>query len=167
MRAGLVVNIRVNPRDCQTVLDVLDSIGYKRTGNSFAQLVSLTLSSLLETQRMAGNVPEPDPFEYLNKLGEYIGQQRSSKKLQVAKVIHNGGAAVRAPAIQTKPVAKTTEAEANEYIPPAVTTEQREAGRRLAELDAKKELAQTNSAVLWSLRDDAEYQQLYKQVYGG
>lgn len=160
MRAGAVVSIRVNPRDCQSTLDVLESVGFNTRGLSFSQLVSLAFSSLLETQRLGKFIPEPDEFEYLNRMGQYLGQGKGAKKNIIAKTIHNQGGSARMTGVHDDLPSK------EDYKAPEVTAEQRAAGSRLAELDAKKELAQTNSAVLWSLRDDAEYQQLYKQVYG-
>ncbi len=47
MRAGLAVTIRVNPKDCQSVLDVMEKLGINTTGQSFSQLVALTFSSLI------------------------------------------------------------------------------------------------------------------------
>lgn len=164
MKVGLVVSLRVNPKDCQSVLDIMELIGFPTKGHSFSQLVSIAFSSLIETQRAAGNIPEPDPFQFLNRMQGFKGKHGNGAKAEITKMVHRAGPKVQAPALYQKPVEVTT---VEEYTPPPVTDEQRQAGRRLAELDAKKELAQTNSAVLWSLRDDAEYQQLYKQVYGG
>ena len=82
MKAGLVARIRVNPKDCQSVLDVLDRVGIQRHNLSFSACVSLALSSLLETARMQKLIPEPDPFQYLNRLGEYAGQGHIKHKVR-------------------------------------------------------------------------------------
>lgn len=175
MRAGMVSTIRINPRDCQSVLDIMEMVGYKTEGQSFPHLVSLTLSSLLQTQRDAGNIPEPDEFDYLNRMGYFIGQQRSSKKMHVAKVIHNAGGKARMPGLPQQPVDSDedrpfpTQARHTpstiEVLTTEVTAEQREAGQRLQDLMTKKEIAEDNPNVIWSAHDQREYDILYAVIY--
>ena len=89
MKAGHVVSIRVNPRDCQSVLDLLDAAGIPRRALTFAQCVSLALGSSLETFRKDGTLPEVDEFEYLNRMQPYLG--RMAKRVRVANTIHSAG----------------------------------------------------------------------------
>lgn len=99
MKAGFVTTIRVNPRDCQGVLDVMERVGIDTTGQSFAQLVSLTLSSLLETARTGGLIPEPDSFSYLPRMTPFQNGKNSKKKAAIAKVTSTAGAESRMPGL--------------------------------------------------------------------
>lgn len=161
MRAGIVVSIRVNPKDCQSVLDVMERVGIKTSGQSFSQLVSLTLSSILESHRQAGIIPEPDAFQYLNRVGQFIGQGRSSKKLRTAKLIHELGSDYKAPVLTPQNAAASPQQ--HDDSPPApvevLTDQQRSDRQRLSELYAVGEDALTVSEL-------AEYKELLIKVYG-
>lgn len=63
-RPGRVVQIRVTPRDCLSVIDVWDKLGVKIEGASFSQLVSTALASALESFRKNGIIPDRDGTEY-------------------------------------------------------------------------------------------------------
>jgi hypothetical protein len=165
MRAGMVVSIRVNPKDCQSVLDVMNKVGININGHSFSQLVSLSLSSMLEAQRLEKNIPEPDEFQFLHRLEPFMGQQRTSKKMKVAKLLHEGGGKVRAPALPKRSVIEAPTMQTGAYVPAPVTAEQREAGRRLTELLQKKDLSDVNPQVVWQAADQHEHDQLMAVVY--
>lgn len=79
MKAGIVTRLRVNPKDCQSVLDTLDAAGVPRDNISFSQAASLALATLLETARHSGLIPEPDPFQYLSRLTPYLSEARVPK----------------------------------------------------------------------------------------
>lgn len=160
MRPGMVVSIRVNPKDCQSVLDLMEKIGYKTYGNSFSHLVSMTLASLLETARQQGGLPEPDPFQYLNRVGPFVGGKRSGRKLSVAKAVNELGANFQAPTMpvgQPSPVSQPSAAPGD-----APTAEQREAVRRMQELEFKRE----NAPDTWSSRDEEEYKECERVAFG-
>lgn len=176
MRAGLVVTIRVNPKDCQSILDLIDAVGFPRIGQSFSMLTGIALSSMLESFRTSGAIPEPDAFEYLNRMSQYIGQKRTAKKLQIAKAVHEVGSGFRAPLVPVRtdkdkegPThddsverarAEDEKLELPEHLRP--TADQLRAGSRLKELIFKKEYA----ADSWSNEDQAEYVKLMRDVYG-
>lgn len=166
MKAGHVVTIRINPRDCQSVLDVLDAAGVPRKALSFAQCVSLSLGSLLETARRNGLIPEPDEFEYLNRMSEYMTPDRRRKSARVADALHNLGGRLRSPAlVGAEGPSATPPSPAN---PPAVSEEEdspevRAAQERLTQLLIKKEQAEDGGP--WSQEDERNFQQLYSIVY--
>ncbi len=167
MRAGIVATIRVNPKDCQSVLDVMYQVGINTNGMSFPQLVSLAFASMLETNRMAGILPEPDEFQYLNRLGSFIGQQRTSKKLAVAKTLADIGPKVKVVTLaMPKEAVQPLTQSPGVYVPTEVTGEQRSASTRLSELLAKKDLADDGKpGVVWSADDQREFDDVYSVVY--
>ena len=71
MKAGMVATIRVSPKDCISVLDILDVAQVRRDNMSFASCTSLALSSLIGMARQAGIIEEPDGFAFLGKVGPY------------------------------------------------------------------------------------------------
>lgn len=159
LRAGRVVSVRVNPKDCQSILDLVEKLPVPFSQDmSFAQHVSLALSSLLETARQQGLLPEPDQFEYLNRM-ERFGFNRHShgRKLAITETIGTLGSEFKAPVVN-KPAEQG-------YVEPELTPDQRRAWTRIRELDAKQALAeQPGSGVVWSASDQAEYDRLAQQV---
>lgn len=167
MKAGHVVTIRINPRDCQSVLDVLDAAGVPRKALSFAQCVSLSLGSLLETARRNNLIPEPDEFEYLNRMSEYMTPDRRRKSARVADALHNLGGRLRSPALggaEEGPSAAQVRAgdhrDASEADDPA---ELAEAQKQLTQLLIKKEQAEDGGP--WSDEDERRFQHFYSVVY--
>lgn len=157
MRPGIVVSIRVNPKDCQSILDLMEKIEYKTVGNSFSHLVSMALSTLLETARQQGGLPEPDPFQYLNRLGPFIGGKRTGRKLAVAKAMNELGASFKAPVMPVE--AKEAPSEPPMHQP---TAEQRRAVTRMQELEIKREHAPDT----WTTRDEEEYKECERVAFG-
>jgi hypothetical protein len=91
MRAGSVVNIRVNPRDSMSVVDLIRQGNVPNMeGMSFAQMVSITLSSCLEELRKKGVVPTREGYEYSEMVGPYL-RHRNGRKLAITEQIHNMG----------------------------------------------------------------------------
>lgn len=179
MKAGIVSSIRINPKDCQSILDVLDKAGVYTQGMSFASMVSLALGSLLEAARKDGIIPEPDPFQYLNRLQPYI-KAKHARKLEVTKVLHNAGATLQAPPVTaslTEPQAEdafasavqlpTTGGGAGAPSAPEYSDEEiREASSRLTELLHKKDLVDAQApGATWTDADTAEYVKVFNIVY--
>lgn len=169
MKAGTVVSIRVNPRDCQSVLDVMDASGVAAKGLSYSQMVSLALSSLLETARKGGLIPEPDEFSFLERMHPYL-KTRPVKGNLVAKQLHGLGGRLRAPAIATpaavSPGAEVHPEDAGMMPADAADPEAlRDAQARLTELLAKRDLSDDSPDVVWSRFDQQEFDQCYKVVY--
>ena len=63
-RSGNVVTIRVAPKDCMSIVDVVKASGIHTGGMSFSMLVSLALSSSMQTFRDQGIVPDREGWEY-------------------------------------------------------------------------------------------------------
>ena len=163
MRAGQVVRIRVNPKDCMSALDVLGVAGVPAENMSFSSAVSLAFSSMLEGMRQQGVIPTRDGFEFSQMMQKYLrGPQ--GQKLAVADAIYKQG-----PSFQVKPVLPVVDnhSDDREWQEPEVSPEVRRASRMLAELIAKRELAEQSSAVIWSNDDQAEYERYYRIVYPG
>lgn len=91
MIPGLVVRFRMMPKDCLSVLDVLEKAGLDTSGKSFNTLAHLAMSSMLETFRQAGTIdPEPDPFKFAERITPYkgssdmIGRRKVTNELRSA-----------------------------------------------------------------------------------
>lgn len=80
MKPGHVVQLRINPRDCQSCLDLMQLLGMDTRTLTFPQIVSLTISSLLETMRANEKLPEPDPFSYGERMAQWAGKGRGNQR---------------------------------------------------------------------------------------
>lgn len=182
MRPGIVASIRVNPKDCMAVVDVMEAVGIPTDGMSFPAMVSLTLSSLLQTARDNNQIPTRDGFEYSEIMSPFMGQRRNRKKLEITKTLHELGSSIHVPklsapqrgAFQVEPgtaerlPSVTTAASARKPFEAPVESEVPadvlRARRRLTELLQKKDLAD-DGAVTWQSSDESEFQEMYKLVY--
>jgi hypothetical protein len=173
MKGGIVATIRINPEDCQSVLDVMEKAGVTTRGMSFAAMASLAMSSLLNAARQDGIIPTPDPFQYLNRLQPYI-KAKHGRKLAITEALHNEGARLKAPPI----TASLTDAEPEAAGPSAVssqtapqaqgysTEEIREAAVRLTELLNLKDAADEGApGVTWTAQNEEEFLKVYAIVY--
>lgn len=171
MKGGIVTTIRINPKDAQSVLDVLEKAGVRTQGMSFAAMTALAVSSLLEAARQDNVIPEPDPFQYLNRLQPYI-KAKHGRKLQVTQVLHNAGATLQAPPVSASLTDWEGEAAAQHAslktapqadVDPEVL---REATNRLTELLAKKDAIDAGVPGLqWTDPDTEEFQKVFAIVY--
>lgn len=168
LKAGRVSRIRVNPKDCQSTLDVMKAAQIDTRSMSFDQQVSLAFSSLLESARKSGLLPEPDPFEYLNRMQPYLGRQRNSQKARLTEQISELGPRLRSPVIY--------ESERPEVIPvPAAAVRSdasaedlevvRSATNRLTELLAKRDASEDNPNISWGSSDEEELKRCMQIVY--
>lgn len=176
MKAGHVATIRVNPRDCQSVLDVLDAAGIPRQALSFAQCVSLALGCLLETSRHSGVIPEPDEFEYLNRLSHYVGRGKRSPKARMAETIQSIGPKLRAPVLDgqgaqegfgehTADLGAVPQAAPVQQVDPE-SGEYKEAQKILTHLLVKKEQCEDEvEGVVWTPHNEAEFNRCYSIIY--
>jgi hypothetical protein len=146
MMPGEVVYIRVNPKDCMRVVEVLKLTGMmeiqKKFDNmSFPQAVSLALSSLLQAAVESKMIPDHDGFEYSEIMRPFSNKTRTSRKLAFAKgVALNSEAEVPALRIQR---------ETTKFMP---TAEQRRADSKAKELLFKKNAASDS----WTEADEVE-----------
>lgn len=94
---GKSISLRVNPRDCLSVLDIAEAVGIPTTSASFSALVSLAFSSLIETARKNGIIPDRDGFEYSEMMTPF--EDRSHKrKLMFSDAMVGIGSRMHAPA---------------------------------------------------------------------
>lgn len=171
MRPGKVVTIRVSPKDCLAVLDIMKKVGIDVKGASFPALVSLALSSMIETMKKAQQIPERDGFEYLDMMGEFLTPQRTGRKLAITSAISATDSDFQmraAPEAARALAASEQPAAGNTLVMPEkpLTTYERQARTRLSELMAKKDLSESpSSGVVWSNADEEEFKQCYAIVY--
>lgn len=98
MKAGRVVTLRVNPRDCMSVVAVLEKLEINTPGMSFAQAVSLALSSALEAFRQNNVLPKEDTFNFNKVMDRFppenpkYRQGIRARKLEVTEAIGLRGA---------------------------------------------------------------------------
>lgn len=172
LKAGVVVSIRVNPKDCMSIVDVMGKTGLISPGMSFSAMCSLTLSSLLETMRQQGHIPTRSGFEFTELVGPYM-TGKNTKRIAAAKAIEQVGSDFSAPTLPTQEAARnsrTSEQDGYSLRMPEVklvpTLEHRQAARRLTELIQKRDLAENDgSGVLWGAEDQREYDECYKIIY--
>ena len=89
MKGGRIARIRVNPQDAMGVCDVMERLGFTIERFSFDQAVRIALSSLLESARVHGVLPQRDGFEYgkmMERFSERVPQDRV-RKLDVTALI--------------------------------------------------------------------------------
>lgn len=177
MKGGIVATIRINPEDCQSILDVMEKAGVTTRGMSFAAMTSLALSSLLNAARQDGIIPTPDPFQYLNRLQPYI-KAKHGRKLAITQVLHNEGARLKAPPITEQledlpeevaagpAVTPATAPQAQAPAPQYSTEEVREAGVRLTELLNLKDAVDSGvPGAAWMPHHEQEFLKVYAIVY--
>jgi hypothetical protein len=82
MKPGMVTQIRVNTKDCLAILDLMGVLGVDPyDGRSFAQCVSLALSSMLQTMRDRSVIPsEEDGFQFLNRMAPFLNSGNNKRK---------------------------------------------------------------------------------------
>lgn len=175
MKGGIVATIRINPEDCQSVLDVMEKAGVTTRGMSFAAMASLAMSSLLNAARQDGIIPTPDPYQYLNRLQPYL-KAKHGRKLAITQVLHNEGARLKAPPITEQLEDLPDEAAAGPDVSSATAPqaqasqysqeEVREAGVRLTELLNLKDAVDSGvPGVTWTSTNEEEFLKVYAIVY--
>ena len=168
LRAGVVASIRINPKDAQSILDVLEKAGVPTANMSFSAMTALALQSLLESARQSRLIPEPDPFDFLTRVGPYL-KTKHSAKLAVTNTLHGMGAALQAPAMPPEAVSAPSVGpgvipDAAPDIDPEV---RRHATTRLTELEHKKDLIEDGvEGIVWSAEDEAEYKKYADLLFG-
>jgi hypothetical protein len=92
MKYGMVAQIRLNPEDCQSILDLMGVLGIDPyDGRSFAQCLSIAVTSMLGSYRRNGVLPEVDPFQYLNRLGPFLKARNNKTKHVMADRLYASG----------------------------------------------------------------------------
>lgn len=169
-KPGRVARIRLNPKDCMSVVDVINAAGINTRGMSFASAVSLSLSSLMETARQSNLIPTRDGFDYLDMMQQFEGRSGQARKLQITQAVESLGSSIIAPVVEP-PLQRleggTLQRPSEDALKDQGWSDEeiKEAGTRLGELIAKQELSERDSNVVWSDKDQEEYWQLYGIVY--
>lgn len=89
MKAGMVVQIRVHPEDCLSILDLIQSVGGDPyDGRSFAQMVSFSLKSLIGVAIRGGIVGEPDREQFLNRMAPFIESRNNKRKHDASEAMY-------------------------------------------------------------------------------
>lgn len=88
MKAGKVVHIRVNPRDCMGVSDYLKAIGIE-VEMTFPQAVSIVLASALETFRVHQLIPRRigDEYERMMQRFTLTERERTAVAAKTARIL--------------------------------------------------------------------------------
>ena len=115
MKGGMVVRIRVAPKDCMSIIDAAQLLGIDARQYSMSALTSLVLGSLLDVQRRAGTVPTRSGFEYLSMMEPYTNRKGATRQ-KMTEALYKGqlqgaiGALSQpAPVAAATPEGKTTE----------------------------------------------------------
>lgn len=89
MRPGKIASVRVNPKDCMSIVDVLSKLGIATTNMSFSQATKIVLASALESFRQSKVIPDRDGFEYTEMMLPFAEDdlRTRGRKLQMA---HDG-----------------------------------------------------------------------------
>lgn len=106
MKAGMVTQIRINPKDCLAILDLMVACGIDPyDGRSFAQCTSLALSSLIGVARRAKIIPEDDDgFQYANRMEPFIQGKNDKRKYRYDSMLYQRAAGdISAPDLAPRP----------------------------------------------------------------
>ena len=153
MKAGMVTTVRISPKDCISILDILDVAQVRRDNMSFASCTSLALSSLIGMARQAGIIEEPDGFAFLDKVGPYRDGKNNKVKRLTSNSLYlaaqHGSAAISLPRVNTS-------------MPPQVMEEQalRELKDRFTKLNDRKE-----ADIPLSMEEEKEWQACFSVLY--
>lgn len=91
-KGGLVARVRVNPKDCLAILDVMEAIGMDPYQHSFSGCVAIALSSLIAVARRAGAIKEEeDGLQYLNRTEYFHGQVSTKVKRERTNTLYERG----------------------------------------------------------------------------
>lgn len=167
MRAGVVATLRVNPKDCMSVIDVLARAGVNTKDMSFPAMVSLALSAMMQGLREQQVIPDRSGFEYLDMMQPYLNG-RNAKKLEITKSIHDAGSRLnisvpteQREASPSTPVQVMTDAA-------AMTPEMKEVKLEFRDLNGKREAFEDQvKGISWTSADEDRWQQLYPMFFPG
>jgi hypothetical protein len=116
-KGGLVARIRINPKDCLAILDIIEALDLNPYQHSFSGCVSLAMTSLLALARKQGVIrQEEDGFQFLNRIGPFLDQPSSRVKRERTNALYeraqHGGEAPTLP----HPKETGREEEMQEYL---------------------------------------------------
>lgn len=158
LKAGVVTSLRINPKDCMSIMDVLENTGLLRPGMSFSAMAALTLSVLLETMRERQDIPTRSGFEFSEMVGPYLNGNQA-KKVAITRAVEQMGSDFSAPVLPQRSAIKTTTTTPAVFTPPDA-----DAAERLTYFIQKKDMADAG-AVEWTQHDQQQYDHFYQLVY--
>ena len=89
MKAGRVVRLRVNPKDCLGILDILEGAKVDTKGKSFASCTALALGIAIQTLRRAKAIrEEEDGFSFLDRMAPFEGSFGHKRKMEYSKTLY-------------------------------------------------------------------------------
>ena len=101
MKAGMVVQIRVHPEDCLSILDIMKVIGNDPyDGRSFASMTSLALKALIGFAVKSQVIEEPDGFQFLNRMAPFLDSRNNKRKHTISESLYNRAAHGERPTIE-------------------------------------------------------------------
>lgn len=157
MRPGEVVTVRINPTDCMGIADMLALGNVDTTGMSFSQATATVLQSMLESARQQEIIPVRDGFEFNRVMQPFSRKKKGPPKGGLIAAMNQMRESVRT----ARDIADVM-GPAEEITPVnQMTTEQRQAGLRMKELQIKQEHAKDS----WTNADQLEWDALYKIVF--
>lgn len=180
MKAGKVISLRVNPKDCMSCIDVLEAAGLPIKNMSFAQVVSLALSSAMETFRTQQVIPTRDGFEFSEMMAPFGGtwSGRHKQKLEVTKLVEGVGSELQVkmptkeePEPEAAPMTakqmrgkKSRSSDPNAFLQELDPITHKELVNEFKGLEAKRE-SKHIPGITWSHADEDRYQEIYKILF--
>lgn len=152
-----MVTVRINPTDCMGIADMLTLGNVDTVGMSFAQATATVLQSMLESARLQGIIPDRDGFEFSKVMQPFSRKKKGPPKGGLIAAMNQMKTSVHT----ARDIASiiTPEEEVTAIV--GMTSEQRQAGLRMKELQVKQEYAKDS----WSVQDQEEWDRLYKIVF--
>lgn len=99
MRGGKLATIRLSPKDCMAVVDILSKLGTSTVNLSFSQAAKIVFASALESFRQSGMIPERTGFEYLNMMEPFEQQGYAARGGQLKLTERNSMESFQAPSL--------------------------------------------------------------------
>lgn len=165
MRAGLVATVRINPKDCMSVIDVMKKAGVNTNGMSFPAMVSLAMSAMLNGLREQQIIPDRDGFEYLDMMTPYMNG-RNARKLEISRTIHDTGSRINL-SLPSEP-REASPSTPIQVMQAATSPEMREAKQEFTDLNNKREAFEDQvKGISWTSGEEDRWQQLYPMFFSG
>lgn len=106
MKGGMVVQIRVSPKDCLGILDCAEAAQADLQDKSFASITSMVLSSLIQLARETHIIKEEeDGFQYANRMAPFgAGKSTRVKRKFTETLLANAQMGIAPPRLSASPV---------------------------------------------------------------
>lgn len=148
MKAGRVVRLRISPKDCMSVDDIVRKVHMFTPGMSFSQAASITLAALIETFRKQGHVPIRDGFEFTEMMNAYPKDQYAKRRqIDITRTIDQAGSEIEMPVMPGMIDVESSPQVKRLYM-------------KLQELAAKRDADPEN----WSEAEQVEYKKLEQEL---